>query len=281
MTDRNPFVFELPGRRALHGLVDLSERPGARPTVVVCHGFKGFQEWGFFPAIAELLAERGFTVVRFNFASSGMEPGDELVTDLEAFRTTPISRDLEDLQLVVAALGHRIAAGRVDTRRIGLLGHSRGGGVALLAAAHSELRDEIGALVTWAAIGSTDRLSAEEKARWRADGALPIENARTGQQLELGTEVLDDLDRNAAELDLAAAAARRTAPWLLIHGEADATVPVAEAEALATAAADPSRLLRIEAGEHTFGAKHPFAGPTPHLIAALNATQAWFREYLC
>jgi len=281
VSERQPFSFELPGRRVLHGIIDLAERPGARPAVVVCHGFKGFQEWGFFPAIAELLAERGFTVVRFNFASSGMQPGDELVTDSDAFRTTPLSRDLDDLQLVVAALGHRIAAGRVDCERIGLFGHSRGGGIALLAAAHRELRDEVGALVTWASIGRTDRLSDEEKARWRAAGELPVVNARTGQQLALGTEVLDDLERHRAELDLATAAAHRTAPWLLVHGELDATVPAAEAADLESAAGDPCRVLRIEEADHTFGAKHPFAGPTPHLIAALNATQAWFREWLC
>jgi dienelactone hydrolase len=72
------------------------------------------------------------------------------------------------------------------------------------------------------------------------------------------------------------------APWLLVHGEADETVPVEEADRLFRAAGGRRKLdlLRIPGGSHTFGARHPFAGPTPALIQALNATQRWFRRHL-
>ncbi|HSK78002.1 MAG TPA: alpha/beta hydrolase, partial [Thermoanaerobaculia bacterium] len=80
MSNATPFTLETPSRNTLHGLVDLPEAPGERPTVVVCHGFKGFMEWGFFPHLATLLAERGMTVIRFNLSGTGMRPGDELVT---------------------------------------------------------------------------------------------------------------------------------------------------------------------------------------------------------
>ena len=81
-------------------------------------------------------------------------------------------------------------------------------------------------------------------------------------------------------IPLAAAAARRTTPWLLVHGEADATVPVETARRLAAAAAPPAELLVVPDAGHTFGARHPFAGPTPQLIQALNATQRWFRRHV-
>ena len=87
MDNSIPFSLQVDQERKLNGLVDHSPRPGPRPTIVICHGFKGFMEWGFFPALAELLSKRGFTVVRFNFTGNGMQPGDELVTDLEAFQT--------------------------------------------------------------------------------------------------------------------------------------------------------------------------------------------------
>src|SRR3954449_11529598 len=128
--------FTLRGPTALlHGLADLPDEPGERPAVVICHGFKGFMEWGFFPALAALLAERGFVAIRFNLSGTGMLPGDERVTDPDAFRANTYSRELADLTAVLdATAAGAIAPGRVDRGRIGLFGHSRGGGIALLAA---------------------------------------------------------------------------------------------------------------------------------------------------
>ncbi len=280
MTPGRAFTFETPSGRKLFGTVSGAAEPGPRPTVVVCHGFKGFQEWGFFPSVARLLSERGITAVRFNFHGAGMRPGDELVTDLEAFRRATFSGDVEDLLAVVAALGDEIAPGAVDRERLGLFGHSRGGGIALLAAADERLRARLRALVTWSAVATFDRTSDEEKRAWRAAGAFEVVNARTGQRLPLGTELLDDFEANRERLDLGAAARRRAAPWLVVHGALDETVPATEGERLAAEAAPERELLVVPAGDHTFGARHPFAGPTPELITALNATQAWFRRHL-
>ncbi len=80
-----------------------------------------------------------------------------------------------------------------------------------------------------------------------------------------------------------AAASQVAAPWLLVHGEVDAAVPTAAAERLFAAAGGPRRkldLLSVPGGDHTFGARHPWTGPTPALIQALNATQRWFRRHL-
>ncbi len=238
-------------------------------------------EWGFFPYLAALLADRGFTAVRFNFRGSGMLPGDELVTDPEAFRHATFSSDLEDLLVVLDHLTnapeHRE---RIDPERIGLFGHSRGGGTALLAAARPEWIDRIGALVTWSAVSTFDRQGDREKLRWRQRGSFEVVNSRTGQKLEVDRDVLDDLEANRERLDLLTAAETRQAPWLLVHGEEDETVPVAEADALAECAAGRGRLITIPGAGHTFGVSHPLTGPTPDLITALNATQSWFREYL-
>lgn len=269
-----PFTLGTSSGSTLHGLVDLPEEPGERPAVVVCHGFKGFMEWGFFPYLAHLLADRGFVAVRFNLSGAGMLPGDDLVSDPAAFRANTHSRELADLLAVLDATGESIAPGRVDRGRLGLFGHSRGGGNAVLAAGR------VRALVTWAAVASFDRYTAEQKSDWRRDGELPVVNARTGQRLALGLGLLDDLEARGEELDVLAAARARHAPWLIVHGEEDESVPVAEADRLAEASPGNHELLRIPGANHTFGARHPFAGPTPQLIQALNATQRWFRRHL-
>ena len=265
--------------RPIVGLVDLPDAPGTAPVAVLCHGFKGFCEWAFFPPLAELLRQRGLAVVRFNFTGSGVALGEDRVSDLQAFREQTITGDLDDLLAVVAALP-RLGGARFDLDRLGLLGHSRGGGAAILAAARPELRERLRALVTWAAVSRFDRLPAAEVDAWRRSGEWLVVNARTGQELPVGLALLEDVERHLAELDLRAAAAQRHAPWLIVHGERDETVPVAEADVLAAAAAPPVELLKLADADHTFGARHPFAGPTPSLIAALNATQTWLLRHL-
>jgi len=265
----------------LHGLIDLPEAAGRRPAVVICHGFKGFMEWGFFPSLAALLAERGFVAVRFNLSGTGMRPGDDLVSDPGAFRDNTYSAELDDLMQVLDATGREIGTGRIDSQRLGLFGHSRGGAAAILAASREPWLSRCRALVTWAAIARVDRFAPGEKRRWRESGELPVVNSRTGQQLALGRGLLEDVERHAASsLDILGAAGRRTAPWLIVHGDDDESVPVAEAVELNAAAAGTHELLRLPGASHTLGARHPFAGPTPSLIQALNATQGWYRRHL-
>jgi dienelactone hydrolase len=305
MSETAPFTLATPAGPVLHGLVDLPDQEGRRPAVIICHGFKGFMEWGFFPYLAALLADRGFVAVRFNLSGSGMRPGEDRVGDLRAFRGDTHSGELADLLAVLDAVAGdaaTIVPGRVDRGRVGLFGHSRGGGAAILAAARPPWRERLRALVTWAAIASVDRYTPQQKEEWRREGKLPVVNARTGQQLEMGLGLLEDLERNRAELDIAVAAGRLAAPWLIVHGEDDESVPASEAKLLADRAASPSPtppgrdparepqpgrdpanpvdLLLIPGASHTFGSRHPFAGPTPHLIQALNATQTWFRRHL-
>jgi len=285
MPTTEPFALRAPVAGHLHGLVDLPDRPGRRPTVVVCHGFKGFMEWAFFPPLAELLVERGFVVVRFNFSGSGMVPGEDRATDLEGFRGNTFSREQADLRTILRAVGSTIAPGRADPERLALLGHSRGGGAAVLTAGDPEWKGKISALVTWAAVATFERLGEEEKAAWRRDGEILVRNSRTGQDLPMGVEVLEDLEHHRESLDIVAAAGRIEAPWLIVHGEEDESVPVAEARELAEAArseegASEVALEIVPDAGHTFGAVHPFAGPTPQLTRALNATQLWLRRHL-
>lgn len=96
----------------------------------------------------------------------------------------------------------------------------------------------------------------------------------------MGVGFLDDVLENLARLDLLAAARRLSAAWLLVHGSADETVPFAEAEELHGASGRRAVLFTLDGAGHTFGAVHPFAGPTPELRDAAAATAALLREAL-
>lgn len=81
-----------------------------------------------------------------------------------------------------------------------------------------------------------------------------------------------------ADQDVLAAAADVRAPWLVVLGGEDETVPSEAGRRLAGQAG--GELLVILGANHTFGSRHPFTGPTPQLIQAFNATQRWFRAHL-
>jgi dienelactone hydrolase len=245
-----------------------------RPAVVICHGFKGFKDWGFFPRIADRLAHAGMTSVSFNFSGSGVGPEGDRFSEPERFRRATVSGDLTDLGTVWdRLLDGSLADGLGAPTAAGVLGHSRGGGTAILFAAD---REDCGALVTWNAISTVDRWDAATIAGWREDGSLPIVNGRTGEVLPLGTDYLDDVDRyGAGRLAIAQAAARVRAPWLILHGASDETVSAAEGALLAEHAGPDATHVVVPAGTHTFGAQHPWAGSTPELDRVFEESVAW------
>ena len=175
-----------------------------------------------------------------------------------------------------------VAAGEVDPSldagRIGVLGHSRGGGVVLLAAARDP---RVRCVVTWSAIDSFYRWTERALDGWRANGRIDIPNLRTGQIMWLDREVLDDLEASRDEYDLCAACERLRAPLLVAHGEQDEAVGAEAAGNLVEwAATKEKRLLRIPNTGHTFGAVHPWAGPTPAWEKVVAETGDWFARWL-
>jgi dienelactone hydrolase len=259
-------------------LVDVrtGDRTHPRPAVLVLHGFKGFKDWGMFPPLAERLARAGFTAVSFNLSGSGVDDEGEF-TFPDQFARATYTGDLGDVSHVLDA----VSSGKLGCpapTSIGFIGHSRGGGLGVLAAAGDP---RIAALVTWGAISHVHRFPPEEVAAWRARGQIDIENSRTGQVLPMLTDLLDDVAANGSDtLDIQAAARRLAAPWLIVHGALDPTVPVAEAHALKAAAGSGAELMEIAGAGHTFGAVHPWTGPTAAFETAADATSRWFGTHL-
>ncbi|MFL5402160.1 MAG: alpha/beta hydrolase family protein [Gemmatimonadales bacterium] len=251
-------------------------RGTTRPAVVVLHGFKGFKDWGMFPRVAERLAQAGFTAVSLNVSGSGVDDAGDFSFP-ERFGHNTFTAELRDLGSTVDAL----MDGRLGVSppsSLGLVGHSRGGGIAVL---HAARDSRVRAMVTWSAISVVERWPVEQRQAWRTAGQIDIQNTRTGQLLPLYTDVLDDIERNAADLDIQAAARRIGVPWLIVHGTSDESVPFPEAERLAEAASrSDARLLPIPGGGHTFGAMHPWRSSTPELDSVFDATLSWFSSHL-
>jgi len=254
-------------------LVDVraAGRTSPRPVVVVLHGFKGFKDWGMFPPFAERLAQAGLSAIAPNLSGSGVDDAGEFSLP-DRFGHNTFSAELHDLRQVIDALMDG-QLGVAPPSSLGLVGHSRGGGVAILETADDP---RVEALVTWSAISRVDRWSPGQQETWRRTGHLAVQNARTGQVLPLYPDVLEDIEQNAHRLDITAAARKITVPWLIIHGTADESVPFTEAASLKKANTRKSRkLLPVEGGGHTFGATHPWQSMTPQLEVVFDESVAW------
>jgi pimeloyl-ACP methyl ester carboxylesterase len=275
---QNPLRLKSPRGGVISGEIRMREGPPPRNAIVVVHGFKGFKDWGFFPHLADRLARAGFTVVSFNFSGSGVGPDGQTFSEPERFGHATFGGDLTDLGAVVAALAAGELAGVPAPTALGLFGHSRGGGVALL---HARANPAARAVVTWAAIGTTHRWGPETVERWRLQGRLPVTNQRTGEVLPLYPDVLDELEADGAgRFDIASAGAALRCPWLQIHGAVDETVPLREARELWERSGRRSQLMVLPHGSHTLGARHPWGGMTLELERAFDETVAWFGRHL-
>lgn len=270
-----PFTLVVGDGEIVRGDLRLPPGPPPRSAVVVIHGFKGFKDWGFFPYVCQSLAGDGHAVVSFNFSRNGVGDDPENFTELDAFARNTFTRELDEVHRVVSEVREGDLLPR-PVEKVGLLGHSRGGADAILTAREDPGVD---ALVTWAAVAGFDRWSEETREEWRRDRRLYVLNARTGQQMPLNVSLLEDFEENRERLDIVGAAREVRAPWLIVHGADDVSVPPADARRLAEAQVGASLEIIPDAG-HTFEAVHPFVGAPPELDRALESTRRHFRIHL-
>jgi dienelactone hydrolase len=271
----------LTNRRGPPFAVDI-RRPvgaGARPIVIVCHGFKGFKDFAFFPYTSRKLCEQGFAVVTMNFSGNGIG-GDPLnFTELDKFAQNTISQELDDIDAVLDGIASGVLLGtQGDARRIGIMGHSRGGCTAIVKAA---LDPRLKCLMTWASPAALGRYSDEVLQQWKEDGRYNFVNARTKQDMFVNYAYLEDIQANRERYSLDLALSQLTIPYMTVHGTEDESVSVEAAHRLHSyAKIGQAELALVEGGTHTFRTKHPFEGSTPALDQAIDRTVAWFRRWL-
>ncbi len=278
--------------------------PGDRApsgVVILCHGFKGFKTWGFFPYLAGRLCEGGLAAYAIDFSFNGTFPeqrvkeeprGDSTTAAplrqtryprAELFRANTLKREVDDLASTLRFIAKNGLDETVDRAApVGLFGHSRGAVSAMLNAIE---RGCVKALCTWSAPDHPDHFSARQKALWRRYGEYDFTDAVDGRSLSLSVGYLDDLENNHDRYDLSRRATELRISHLVVHGEMDLVVPVENARALHEAGrALPARRLLVLRTGHTFGVADPPGMNTddpPHaLMDACDATVDWFATYL-
>jgi len=248
------------------------------PCLIFVHGFKGFKDWGFWPYTANYLAEGGFFVLTFNFSHNGIGESPTEFTELDKFANNTFSLELEELNEIIDAYLNNIF-GKKSNKRIGIVGHSRGGGDSLIV---SSKRNEISAVVLWASVANFNRYSERQANEWRKNGVFEVLNTRTNQMMRLNVSLLDDIESNKADLlNLKKAAKNLNKPLLIVHGEQDLSVPLKEGEQIYSwSNKEKTEFHKIKAAGHTFDITHPFEGSNPKFDSILEKTLNFFKQHL-
>jgi len=268
--------FSLSGAdgKLIIGDITFDDKNPNTPIVLFVHGFKGFKDWGAHNLVARYFASNGYRYIKFNLSHSGVptdNPKD--VTDMETFASNTVSKELFDVNAVLDFIEK--AYGK--EKEINLIGHSRGGGLAIIEASN-DLR--INKLITWSAISSFNSLwKKEQESEWKKTGKIFVVNARTKEQMPLNVSLLKDFEENAETFDILNASKRINIPWLIVQGDDDVNVPFEHAQKLADANPN-SRLVKIEGANHVYGATQPYEGENlpPLLFRVCEKCLLFLRE---
>jgi len=229
-----------------------------KPIIIFCHGYKGFKDWGAWNLMANALADEGFFFIKFNFSHNGGTKDQPIdFPDLEAFGNNNYTKELDDLDSVinwVCANLEETAEANINT--ITLLGHSRGGGIVIIKAAEDS---RVKTVISLAGVSDYKNRFPVGMAfnKWKDSGVYFVENARTKQQMPHHYQFYEDFTKNEKRLTIQSAAKNLNIPFLIIHGDADTSVSIQEAQNLHQWYPN-STLQVIKGANHVFGAVHPW-----------------------
>lgn len=219
--------------------------------ILFVHGYMGYKDWGCWNLMQDFFVSQVYGFCKYNVSHNGgtiEQPID--FPDLEAFANNNYSKEVEDLNCVLNWIEQKLS----PLPEIYLVGHSRGGGIILLAG-HDE---RVNRLVTLAAIDSIAKRFPEGKQLevWKTQGTRYAINSRTHQKMPHLYSQYEDFDAHRNELDIEQACLNLKKPTLVIHGDADTSVDIEEGRNISSWL--KTRLFEIEEANHTFGASQPW-----------------------
>ena len=266
--------FENEGEKIV-GVLHIPKKTPA-PGVIFCHGGFGNRigDHRFLVNPARELCGKGFAVLRFDFRGCGESEGSS--------ESVTLSREMGDLKKAIDWL-----QGRPEVLRdkVGVLGHSLGGAVAILTSASDERLKAVCVMSSPADFGEmmseirdTSKLQLLMNLFIHPELALETKviSQRRGKEIreEFGVESLEELIEKSVKegyveifgerlpMDflqevmtsdiLGGAAKIAPRPILIIQGTEDILVSPSQAEKLFRHAGEPKEIFLVEGGDHAF-----------------------------
>ncbi|MBI3135307.1 MAG: alpha/beta hydrolase [Bacteroidetes bacterium] len=241
------------GRQSLY---DCVIPPEPHAVVIFIHGYKGYKDWGCWNLLQNKFVQHKFGFIKFNLSHNGGTVQQKIdFPDLEAFGRNTYSKELYDVG-VITGEAHRLIVQELELNiPIYLLGHSRGGGDAVLYASRDERIRKVVSLAGISDIGSRFP-TGKELDYWREEGVRFVENTRTQQMMPHYFDMYEDFKLNEDQLNIETAARSLTIPFLQIHGDMDTSVSIREGYELADWTATELKITK--GADHTFGSAQPW-----------------------
>ena len=207
------------------------------PVMILCHGFSSSKESTTHLTFEKLFNEKNIATFRFDFLGHGESKGN--------FEDITVSEGMDDVLNAIKFLKKK------GYKKIGVFGNSYGGMAALLAAARTKdlfvlclkcpVSDYFGKLMA--------KLCHEDIQKWKQKGWTTYINSK-GVKSKLNytffEDSLNDKGYNAAK--------KITIPTLIIHGDADITIPLEQSKKLASCIKS-AKLITYPGCGHHFEAK--------------------------
>lgn len=253
---RIPVAIENDGE-TIFGVLHLPEGKGLKPAVLLNHGFAGNKigPKRIYVEQAEALSRAGIASLRIDFRGCGDSEG--------TFSDVTISRLVSD---AVASLRFLAAHQEIDASRIGILGASLGGAVALLAANRFV---QLKSMALWAPVAG-GRLWQKE---WKKFPKEVLDNQMKKQKKPTNRQFIRQF------LMLSARRALKKLnhiPLLHVHGEQDDVVLPSHQEVYrkARVKAVLSEFVRLPHSDHSF------SNDEAERLELLARTTEWFQQTL-
>lgn len=231
------------------------------PAVLMLHGNGSdrHEAGGGYDLLAPMMAEKGIASLRFDYIGNGESAADYIEFTHE--------KGVED---ALASFAYMLTQPAIDSERIGIMGWSQGGGLALVTAGREE---RIKSVLTWAGALYDGSINEDEYAQAKEKGFYEsIYDWR--ESLKLSPAYFEVL-KNFIVAD---AIPLIKAPILAINGSLDTAVPPETGETIANLAVnEASKALILEGADHTFNI---FTGNMDFFNKLMEDTINWFADTL-
>lgn len=229
-----PLTFQDDKGRRISAVLSRSSRPGPA-AVVLCHGFLSSKNSTTNKALTRMLNAAGIATFRFDFFGQGESDGP--------FEDITVSLAIGQAHAAVSLIRQQ------GYERIGLVGSSFGGLVAILTTAQ---RQDIACLaLKCPVVDFAEELrlefGADELARWQSTDTIPNLMGGT-ERVRLKYGLYEDCLKQVAYEP----AAQIVAPTLIVQGACDELVPLHQSQRLLSALRGPKRLDLLPEADHQF-----------------------------
>lgn len=219
--------------REINGVITLPKGEGNYPLVVMNHGFAGSKEEGIgFVTISESLARNGIAAVRFDFSGCG--------ASVVPFSQFGLTNNISDSN---AVLKYVLDSESIDKDRLGILGYSMGGRLAVMV---TEAADNPYKAMVLIAPGAQEDMDFLSILGGRYDGDTPVVEF-FGKELRIGKEFLAEVPASNEIMKKAV----KKIDSIVFSGTEDVLVTPETCKTIAAKLG--SKLFTLEGADHGYG----------------------------